>query len=74
MIQATLLEKRTGKSLQNPDNPTNNNFIQSDFNVTNNFEKNVRCPNELRQTLSTNRHFSESQYETHKYMQLYKTS
>ena len=45
MIQKTLLETRTGKSLQNPDNPTNNNFTQSDDNVTNNPKKIVRSLN-----------------------------
>ena len=39
MIQTTSLETRTGKSIQNPDNPINNNFTQSDANVTNNSEK-----------------------------------
>ena len=38
MIQKTSLEKRTGKSLKNPENPTNSNFTQSDANVTNNPE------------------------------------
>ena len=38
MIKTTLLEKRTGKSLQNPDNPTNNNFTQYDANVINNIK------------------------------------
>ena len=74
MIQVTSLETRTGKSLQNPDNPTNNNFTQSDDNVTNNSEKIVRSPNELRQYLSTNCHFYESKSVTHKDMQFYKTS
>ena len=58
MIQTTSFETRTRKSLQNPDNPTNNNFTQSDANVTNNSEKIVRSPNKLRQYLSTNHHFS----------------
>ena len=39
MIQTTSTETRTGKLLQNPDNPTNNNFTQSDANATNNPEK-----------------------------------
>ena len=60
MIQTTFLETRTGKSLRNPEDSKNNNFTQSDANVTNNSEKIVRSPNELRQSLSTNRHFSES--------------
>ena len=34
----------------------------------------VRTPDELRQSLSTNRHISESQYAMHEDMQLYKTS
>ena len=46
MIQATFLETRTGKSPQNTDNTTNNNFTQSDYNITNNSEKIVRSPNE----------------------------
>ena len=37
-------------------------------------KKIVRIPNELRQYLSTNRHFPESQSAIHKYMQSYKTS
>ena len=74
MIQTTLLESRTGKSLQNPENPTNNNFTQSDVNVTNNCENVVICPNELRQSLSTNRHFARSQSTTYEDMQLYNTS
>ena len=74
MIQTTSLETRNGKSLQNPDNPTNNNYTQSDANTTNKPRKLVRSPNELRQSLSTNRHFSEGQYVTHEDMQLYKTS
>ena len=36
MIQTTSLEKITGESLQNHDNPKNNNFTQSDVNDTNN--------------------------------------
>ena len=36
MIQTTSLETITGESLQNPDNPTNNNFTQYDANFTNN--------------------------------------
>ena len=47
MIQTTSLEKITGKSLPNAENPTNNNFTQSDANVTNNPEKIVRRLNEL---------------------------
>ena len=74
IIQTTLLETRTRKLLQNPDNPTNNNFTQSDAYVTNNPEKIVRILNELRQSLSTNPHFYESQSATHEDMQLYKTS
>ena len=74
MIQTTSLETRTEKSLQNPDNTTNNNFTQYDANVTNSSKKIVRSPNELRLSLSTNRHFSENQYATHEDMQLYKTS
>ena len=54
IIQKTSLESRTGKSLQNTDNPENNNLTQSDANVTNNSEKIVRSPNELRKYLSTN--------------------
>ena len=65
MTQTTSLETRAGKSLQNTDNPTNNNFTQSDANVINNSEKLVRIPNELRQYLSTNCHFFESQSATH---------
>ena len=38
MIQTTSLETKTGKSLQNPYNPTNIIFTQSDANVTNNRE------------------------------------
>ena len=68
------MESRTGKSLQNLDNITNNNFTQSDVNVTNNPENVVRYPNELRQSLSTNRHFTESQSAMQKDVQLYKTS
>ena len=62
------------KSLQNPDNLTNNNFTESDDNVTNNPEKIVRSPNELRQLLFTNCHFSESQPATYEDIQLYKIS
>ena len=58
MIQTTSLETRTVNSIQNTDNPTNKNLAKSDANVTNNSEKIVRSPNELRQSLSTNRHFS----------------
>ena len=39
MIQTDLLEKRTGKSLRNIDNPKKKMFTQSDANVTNNYEK-----------------------------------
>ena len=39
MIQRTLLETRTGESLQNPDNPTSYNFTQSGANDTNNTKK-----------------------------------
>ena len=39
IIQTTLLETRTRKSLQNPGNHTNNHFTQYDANVTNNTEK-----------------------------------
>ena len=74
MIQTTSLETRTEKSLQNPDNTTNNNFTQYDANVTNSSKKIVRSPNELRQYLYTNRHFSESQSVTYEDMQLYKIS
>ena len=70
MIQTTSLETRTGNSIQNSDNPTNNNFTQSDAKVTNNPEKIVKGPNELRQSLSTNCHFYESQSEIHNLMQL----
>ena len=69
-----MLETRTGKSPQSPNNPTNNNFTQSDANVINNSEKIVRSPNELRLSISTNFHFSESQYAMHEDMHLYKTS
>ena len=34
MIQTASLETRTGESLQNPDNPTNKNYTQSDANFT----------------------------------------
>ena len=61
MIQTTSFETRTRKSLQNTDNPTNNNFTQSNTNVTYNPKKIVRSPNEWRQYLSTNCHFSEPQ-------------
>ena len=73
-IQFFLLETRTGKSPRNPYNPNNNNFTRSGANVTDNSKNMVRSPNELRQSLSTNRHFSESQYEIHKHIQLYNTS
>ena len=73
MIQKDSLEKITVKSLQNTDNTTNKNFTQSDANFTNNPKKIVRNPNKLRQSLSTNRYFSESQSTMHKDMQLYKT-
>ena len=39
MIQKTFLKTRTGKSLQSTDNPSNNNFTQSDPNVTNTSKK-----------------------------------
>ena len=39
IIQTNLLETRTGKSLRNPENPTNNHFTQYDANVNNNYEK-----------------------------------
>ena len=65
MIQTTSLKTRTRKSLLNPDNPTNNNFTKYDANVTNNPKKIVRSPNELRQSLSTNRHFTSIQSATH---------
>ena len=39
MIQITLLESRTVKSLQKNDSYTNNNFTQPDANVTNNSKK-----------------------------------
>ena len=39
IIQSTSLETITGKSLRITDNPTNNNFTQSDANVTNNPEE-----------------------------------
>ena len=68
------LEIITEKSLQKTENLKNNNFSQSDANVTNNSETIVRYPNELRQLLHTNLHFSESQSATHEEMQLYKTS
>ena len=74
IIQKTQLETITGKYVNNTDNHTNNNFTQSDDNVTNNSLKIVKTPNELRQQLSTNRHFYGSQSATHKYMQLYKNS
>ena len=74
MIQTTSLESITGKSLQNPENSTYTNFTQSDANATNNSEKVVRCPNEFRQLLSTNRHFTEQQSATHEDIKLYKTS
>ena len=38
IIQTTFLETRTRKSLQNPDNLTNNNFTQYDANVINNIK------------------------------------
>ena len=58
MIQKTQLDTIIGKSLQNTDNLTNNNFTQSDTNVTNNSRKIFRSPNELRKYLSNHRHFS----------------
>ena len=45
MTQTTSLETRTGNSLQNPDNPTNNNITQSDANVTNITKNIARSPN-----------------------------
>ena len=48
MTQKTSSETRNVKSLQNPYNPTNNNFTQSDANVTSNSGKIVRIPNKLR--------------------------
>ena len=68
MIQTTSVETITEKSLQSPDNPTNNNFTQYDDNVTNNSGKIGRIPNELIQYLYTNCHYSESQSAVHKYM------
>ena len=65
MIQTTLMETIPERLLRNPDKPTNNNFTQSDDNVTNNPGEIVRRPNELIQCLSTNCHFSESQYAVH---------
>ena len=72
MIQTTSLGTRAGTSLKNPNNPTNNHFNKCDDNVTNISGKIVRSSNELRQSLSKNRHFSEGQSETHEDMQLYK--
>ena len=74
MIQTTMLETRTINSLQNPDNPTSNNFTQSDDNVTNNPENEIICLNELRHPLSINCCFTKSQSSAHEDMQLYKTS
>ena len=74
MIQTSYLETRTGRSLKNTDNPTSNNFTKFDANVTNNREKIVKILIELRQSFSTNCQFSESQSETHKDTQVYKTS
>ena len=68
------MEKIIEKSLQNPDNSKNNNFTESDDNVTNNPEKIVRRPNELIQYLYTNCHSSEIQSVVHEDMQLYNTS
>ena len=68
MIQTTSLEKRTGKSLWNSDNPTNNNLTQYDANVTNNMKNVVSCPNELRQSLYTNVLLIEIQSATHEDM------
>ena len=65
MIQTTLVETITEKSLQHPDNPTNNNFTQSDDNVTNDPGKIGRIPNELIQYLYTHCHSSESQSAVH---------
>ena len=73
IILTISLESRTGKSLQNNDNSTNNNFTRSDANVTNNSKKIVRYPNEFLQSLFTNIQFAESQYLKHEYMQLFKT-
>ena len=60
IIQTTFLETITGKSLQKTENMINNNFSQSDANVTNNSETIVRHPNKLRQLLHTNLRFSEN--------------
>ena len=73
MIQTTLLESKTEKSLQNPENSTNKNFTQSDAHVTNNPRNVVILPNELIQSLYKNRHFIESKSATHEDMQIYKT-
>ena len=56
IIQTMFLETITEKSLQKTENLTNNNFSQSDGNVTNNSETIVRHPNELIQLLHTNLH------------------
>ena len=45
MIQTTLLESRTEKSLQNPENGTNKNVTQSDAYVNNNSRNVVIFPN-----------------------------
>ena len=66
MLSNKFLETRTRNSLQDPDNPTNKIFTQSDANVTNNTQKIGRISNESIQSFSTNCHFSESQYTTHK--------
>ena len=73
MIQTILLETRTGKSLRNPDNPTRFFSTQSYANATNNPDNELRRPNELRQLLSTNGHFTEIKYSINKDLQLYKT-
>ena len=74
MIQITSLETRTGKSLQNTDNQTNNTLNQANANVITNSKTIVQCLNELKQSLSTDCHFSESKSAMHKYKQLYMTS
>ena len=74
MIQTTYMETIIEKSLQNPDNPTNNNFTHSDDNVTNNPGKIGIIPNELIQYIYTNCHYSESQSAVHEDMQLHNTS
>ena len=74
MIQTTSMETIIEKSLQNPDNPTNNNFTQSDDNVTNNPGEIGIIPNKLIQYLYTNCHSSEGQPAVHEDIQLYNTS